>query len=286
VTVRGAISIGHRLQDPLAELVQIEPKSIGVGQYQHDVKQALLDKKLGEVVEDCVHEVGVELNTASASLLSHVSGIGPAVARNLVKRRNERGPFRTRRELMDVPGLGPRAFELCAGFLRLRDGEQPLDASAVHPERYELVERMARDLGVGVARLVGNAALAGKIEVKRYEDATVGAPTLRDIVAELARPGRDPREHFQPPRRFGGIKDIKDLKPGMVLEGTVTNVAAFGAFVDIGVHQDGLVHISELSDRFVKDPRQVARVGQVLEVRVLSVDLPRRRIALSARRGT
>jgi uncharacterized protein len=283
VSVRGAVSIARRLQDPLAELVRIDPKAIGVGQYQHDVDQGLLRKKLDEVVEDCVHAVGVELNTASAALLRHVSGIGPAVAKAIVQHRSDHGPFASRRQVLGVAGLGPRAFELAAGFLRIRGGEQPLDASAVHPERYGLVQRIAKDLGVPVQRLVGNQELAEAIQITRYVDQSVGEPTLRDIVAELARPGRDPRATFEPPHFRDDIRKPEDLQPGMRLEGVVTNVTAFGAFVDLGVHQDGLIHVSELADRFVKDPREVVHVGQRLQVRVLEVDLRRRRIALSAR---
>ena len=283
VSVRGAVSIARRLQDPLADLVRVDPKAIGVGQYQHDVDQGQLHKKLDEVVEDCVHAVGVELNTASAALLRHVSGIGPAVAKAIVQHRTERGSYRHRKQLLDVAGLGPRAFELAAGFLRIRAGEQPLDASAVHPERYGLVQRIAKDLGVPVQKLVGNAELAAEIRIDRYVDPTVGEPTLRDIVAELARPGRDPRATFEPPQFRDDIRKPEDLLPGMQLDGVVTNVTAFGAFVDLGVHQDGLVHVSELADRFVKDPREVVHVGQRLQVRVLEVDLRRKRIALSAR---
>ncbi|RMH39225.1 MAG: RNA-binding transcriptional accessory protein [Deltaproteobacteria bacterium] len=285
VTVRGAISIARRLQDPLAELVKIEPKAIGVGQYQHDVHQPLLARKLAAVVESCVNHVGVELNTASASLLAYVAGIGPALAKKIVAHRDARGPFASRAELLDVPGVGPRAFEQAAGFLRIRGGSHPLDASAVHPERYPIVERMAADLGVGVDELVGNAELARRIDIGRYAGGDVGEPTLRDIVAELSKPGRDPRAEFEPPRFRDDVNDLADLREGMQLEGVVTNVTAFGAFVDIGVHQDGLVHVSQLADRFVKDPAEVVKVGDKLRVRVLSVDLERRRIALSARRG-
>ncbi|MBI4617842.1 MAG: RNA-binding transcriptional accessory protein [Planctomycetes bacterium] len=283
VTVRGAISIARRLQDPLAELVKIEPRSIGVGQYQHDVPAALLEKKLGDVVESAVNHVGVELNTASASLLSYVSGIGKALAKKIVKHREASGPFRGRNTLLEVSGLGPKTFEQAAGFLRVRGGEHPLDASAVHPERYALVERIAADLGVPLSSLVGNAELAARIDVRRYAGEGAGEPTLRDIVQELAKPGRDPRESFEPPRFREDVRELEDLRPGMELEGVITNVAAFGAFVDVGVHQDGLVHVSQLADRFVKDPHEVARVGQKLKVRVLEVDLVRRRIALTAR---
>ncbi len=285
LTVRGAISIARRLQDPLAELVKIEPKAIGVGQYQHDVHQPLLVKKLGEVIESCVNQVGVELNTASAPLLAQVAGIGKSVAGKIVSHREEQGAFRSRKQLLKVSGLGPRAFEQAAGFLRIRGGEHPLDSSAVHPERYGLVERMAGDLGVGVAELVGNAALAQRIEVGRYVGGDVGEPTLRDILAELAKPGRDPRAEFAPPKFRDDVSTMEDLKVGMTLEGVVTNVTAFGAFVDVGVHQDGLVHVSQLADRFVEDPAQVVKVGDKITVRVLDVDLARKRIALTARKG-
>jgi len=283
LTVRGAISIGRRLQDPLAELVKIEPKAIGVGQYQHDVHQPLLDQKLDEVVVSCVNKVGVELNTASAPLLERVSGIGPAVAKAIVARRNERGAFTSRRELLDVPGLGPKAYEQAAGFLRIRGAIDPLDASAVHPERYALVARMAADLGVKTGDLVGNTLLAAKIDVKKYVSADVGEPTLRDIVEELKKPGRDPRAAFERPAFREDVTKIEDVKEGMSLEGVVTNVTAFGAFVDIGVHQDGLVHVSELSDRFVRDPSEVVKAGDRIKVRVIGVDRARGRISLSAK---
>ena len=283
VSIRGAVSIGRRLQDPLAELVKIDPKAIGVGQYQHDVFQPLLARKLDQVVESCVNHVGVDLNTASAPLLARVSGIGPSLAKSIVRHRDERGAFVSRRQLLEVAGLGPRTFELCAGFLRIRGGEQPLDASAVHPERYDLVDRIARDLGVPVARLVGDDRLAANIPIERYVGEGVGEPTLRDIVAELQKPGRDPREAFDPPKFRADVMTIADLQEGMILEGVVTNVTAFGAFVDVGVHQDGLVHISQLADRFVKDPHEVVKAGDRLKVRVVSVDHERKRIALSAR---
>ncbi|MBX3469399.1 MAG: RNA-binding transcriptional accessory protein [Planctomycetes bacterium] len=283
VTVRGAVSIARRLQDPLAELVKLDPRSIGVGQYQHDVDPRLLEQALADVVESCVNQVGVELNTASAALLGHVAGIGPKLAERVVAHRERAGPFRARADLLLVAGLGPRTFEQCAGFLRVRGGRHPLDASAVHPERYALVERMARDQGVELAALVGDAARARAIPLARYASAEVGEPTLRDILAELEKPGRDPRDRFEPPRFRDDVRAPEDLRPGMALEGVVTNVVAFGAFVDVGVHQDGLVHVSELADRFVRDPAEVVHVGQRLQVRVLSVDLARRRIALSAR---
>jgi uncharacterized protein len=286
LTIRGAISIARRLQDPLAELVKLDPKSIGVGQYQHDVFQPFLAKKLDEVVESCVNGVGVELNTASASLLSRVAGLGPSVAKRIVAYRNEKGAFKSRRALLKVPGMGPKTFEQAAGFVRVRGGEHPLDASAVHPERYELVERIAKDLGVPVVSLIGNIELLRRIERARYQVGDVGSFTLDDICAELLRPGRDPREQFQPPKFRDDVRTLEDLKPGMALEGVVTNVTAFGAFVDVGVHQDGLVHISQLSDRFVKDASEVVKVGDTVNVRVLEVDLVRRRIALTRRSGT
>jgi len=287
LTVRGAISIGRRLQDPLAELVKIDARSLGIGQYQHDVPEGQLQERLTRVVESCVNHVGVELNTASAALLEHVAGIGPTLAKRIVARRDERGPFRSRAELLAVPGLGPKTFEQAAGFLRVRSGAggEPLDASAVHPERYGLVQRMARDLGADVRELVGNATLVARIDPRRYLGVDgAGEPTLRDILAELARPGRDPREPFAPPRFRDDVRTPEDLAPGMELEGVVTNVTAFGAFVDVGVHQDGLVHVSQLSDQFVRDPHAVVHVGQRLTVRVVSVDLARKRIALTARR--
>jgi uncharacterized protein len=278
------------LQDPLSELVKIEPKSIGVGQYQHDVQQSALDKKLDDVVESCVSQVGVELNTASAQLLSRVAGIGPTVAKRIVAHRNQHGPFKSRRALLDVSGVGPKTFEQAAGFLRIRGGEHPLDQSAVHPERYALVERMAADLGVPLAALVGGApgggsALLGKLDLGKYRGGDVGDFTLSHILAELDKPGRDPRKVFEAPQFRDDIRELSDLKPDMVLEGVVTNVAAFGAFVDVGVHQDGLVHVSELADQFVKDPHAVVKVGDKISVRVLSVDLERKRISLSAKRG-
>lgn len=283
LTIRGAISIGRRLQDPLAELVKIDPKAIGVGQYQHDVNQTLLGAKLDEVVVSCVNRVGVELNTASAPLLTRVSGIGPAMARKIVDYRNEHGAFRSRGELLRVPGLGAKTFEQCAGFLRIRESENPLDRSAVHPERYALVRRMAEDAGLTLEHLVGNAEAVGRIQASRYESDDVGALTLRDILDELRKPGRDPRAVFEPPAFREDVCTIEDVRPGMTLEGIVTNVTAFGAFVDIGVHQDGLVHVSELSERYVSDPAEVVKAGDKLKVRVLDVDLARKRISLSAR---
>ena len=283
LTIRGAISIARRLQDPLAELVKIEPKSIGVGQYQHDVQEKLLAKRLGDVVESCVNHVGVELNTASAQLLGYVAGIGKSVAKKIVLHRDAHGAFASRAQLQDVSGLGPKAFEQAAGFLKITGGTNPLDSSAVHPERYPVVEKMAADVGVGLAELIGNAELVDKLDLARYVAGDVGEPTLRDIAAELKKPGRDPRAEFNPPKFRDDVTTMEDLKPGMVLEGIVTNVTAFGAFVDIGVHNDGLVHVSQLAEQFVKDPSEVVKVGQKLKVRVLEIDNQRKRIALSAR---
>ena len=284
LTVRGAVSIARRLQDPLAELVKIDPKSIGVGQYQHDVHQPFLAKKLDEVVESCVNQVGVELNTASAPLLSRVAGVGPTLAKRIVEHRSRRGTFASRKSLLEVTGLGPRTFEQAAGFLRVRGGAHPLDASAVHPERYPLVEKMAADLSVPVASLIGNVEALARIDPNRYFSGDIGAFTVNDILAELKKPGRDPRSTFEPPQFRDDVRTLEDLKPGMVLQGVVTNVTAFGAFVDIGVHQDGLVHVSKMSDRFVRDPSEVAHVGDRLQVRVIEVDLARKRISLSARK--
>lgn len=282
LTVRGAISIARRLQDPLAELVKIEPKSIGVGQYQHDIPPKLLDAGLDAVVESCVNRVGVDLATASAPLLARVAGIGPKLASGIVAHREQHGAFANRRALLAVKGLGAKTFEQAAGFLRVADGH-PLDASAVHPERYALVERIARDLGVSLADLVGNAALAQRIDAQRYVSDAVGLMTLRDIIAELARPGRDPRSNFEAPAWRDDVRSLDDLQTGMILEGQVTNVTHFGAFVDLGVHQDGLIHISKLADRFVSDPHQAVRTGQRLQVMVLGVDRDRKRISLTAR---
>ncbi|HEY0015367.1 MAG TPA: Tex family protein [Longimicrobium sp.] len=282
LTMRSAVSIARRLQDPLAELVKIDPKSIGVGQYQHDVSQTRLKRRLDETVESCVNRVGVELNTASPALLSYVAGIGPTVAQRIVQQRDGEGPFRSRAELLKkVPGLGPKTYEQAAGFLRVRGGAHPLDASAVHPERYKLVERMAKDLSVDMTTLVGNEAAVSRIDLTKYVGDGVGLPTLQDIVAELQKPGRDPREQFEAPAFRDDVQSIEDLKEGMSLQGTVTNVVAFGAFVDVGVHQDGLVHVSELSDRFVRDPNDAVKVGDRVTVRVMAVDIPRKRIALS-----
>lgn len=281
VTVRGAISIGRRLQDPLAELVKIDPKSIGVGQYQHDVDQKLLKKKLDETVESCVNYVGVDLNTASKELLTFVSGITSTVANNIVKYRNENGAFKNRRQLLKVPKLGPKAFEQAAGFLRIRGGDNPLDNTAVHPESYSLVQAIASDLGVPLQQVTQIAEKLQKTNLKKYVTDTIGEPTLRDIKSELEKPGRDPRAEFKYATFKQGIKEISDLKTGMELEGIVTNVANFGAFVDIGVHQDGLVHISQLADRFVDDPNKVVKVGQVVKVRVMEVNEKLKRIGLS-----
>jgi len=281
VTVRGAISIGRRLQDPLAELVKIDPKSIGVGQYQHDVDQKLLKKKLDETVESCVNYVGVDLNTASKELLTSVSGITAAVANNIVAHRNQNGAFKNRRQLLKVPKLGPKAFEQAAGFLRIRGGDNPLDNTAVHPESYAVVEAIASDLNVPLNQVTQIAEKLKKTNLKKYVTDTVGEPTLRDILSELEKPGRDPRAEFKYATFKEGIKEITDLKEGMELEGMITNVANFGAFVDIGVHQDGLVHISQLADRFVDDPKKIVKVGQVVKVRVLEVNEKLKRISLS-----
>ncbi len=283
LTVRGAVSIGRRLMDPLAELVKLDPKSIGVGQYQHDVDQSALKRSLDDTVVSAVNGVGVELNTASKQLLSYVSGLNAATAAAIVARRNEHGPFKSRADLKEVPRLGPKAFEQAAGFLRIRDSVHPLDASAVHPERYPLVEKMAADLGVTVADLIRDGKLRAKIKLENYVTADVGLPTLTDIMAELAKPGRDPRKGFEAFSFTEGINKPEDLKPGMKLPGIVTNVTAFGAFVDIGVHQDGLVHVSQLADTFVKEPASVVRPQQKVMVTVTEIDLARQRIALSMR---
>jgi uncharacterized protein len=283
VTVRGAVSIGRRLMDPLAELVKIDPKSIGVGQYQHDVDQSALKNRLDDVVMSCVNSVGVEVNTASQQLLTYVSGLGPQLARNIVEYRDSNGPFLARNVLLKVPRLGPKAFEQAAGFLRIRDAKNPLDASAVHPERYALIGTMAKDVGCAVLDLLRDESLRKKIEPKKYVNDQVGLPTLTDILAELAKPGRDPREQFEVVKFADGVEKIEDVKPGMKLSGIVTNVTAFGAFVDIGVHQDGLVHVSQLADRFVKNPSDVVKVQQKVNVTVLDVDLARKRISLSMR---
>lgn len=283
VSVRGAISIARRLQDPLAELVKIDPQAIGVGQYQHDVHQPLLTRKLSEVVESCVNHVGVDVNTASGALLTYVSGIGPVLAQKIVAHREQYGKFSSRKSLLDVSGLGPKAFEQCAGFLRIHSGENPLDASAVHPERYDLVENIARDMGIILDDLVGSAKLVDIIDIERYVGGPIGRLTLEDIMLELRKPGRDPRDRFEPPQFRDDVKTIEDLKEGMVLQAVITNVTAFGAFADIGVHRDGLIHISQLQNHFVSDPNQVVKVGDILRVRVLEVDVARQRISLSAR---
>ncbi len=283
VSLRGAVSIARRLQDPLAELVKIEPKSIGVGQYQHDVDQFRLARALDARVEDCVNAVGVDVNTASAALLTRVSGLSATVAENIVRHRDQHGPFRSRRALREVPRLGDKTFEQCAGFLRISGGDEPLDASSVHPEAYPVVERILRQCGREVKSLIGDSALLRGLRPESFTDERFGLPTVRDILRELEKPGRDPRPEFKAARFADGVEDIKDLREGMILEGVVTNVAAFGAFVDIGVHQDGLVHISALSDRFVKDPREVVKAGDIVKVKVLEVDVARKRIALTRR---
>ncbi|MET0748464.1 MAG: Tex family protein [Rhizobium sp.] len=284
VTLRGAVSIARRLQDPLAELVKIEPKSIGVGQYQHDVDQQKLSRSLDAVVEDAVNAVGVDLNTASAPLLARVSGIGAAIAESIVRHRDETGRFETRRDLLKVARLGPRAFEQSAGFLRISGGKEPLDASSVHPEAYGVAKKIVAACGRDLRTLMGDSAALKAVDPRAFVDERFGLPTVRDILAELEKPGRDPRPSFKTATFAEGVNEISDLKPGMMLEGTVTNVAAFGAFVDIGVHQDGLVHVSQLADRFVKDPHEVVKAGDVVKVRVVDIDAKRKRIALSMRK--
>ena len=281
VSLRGAVSIARRLQDPLAELVRIDPKAIGVGQYQHDVSQPLLARKLDAVVEDCVNAVGADVNTASAPLLARISGLTPTMAGNIVSFRDEHGPFRNRRQILKVPRVGARSFQQAAGFLRIVGGDNPLDASAVHPEAYPVVERIVARTGVPVKELIGKESVLRGLTAEAFADAQFGVPTVKDIFAELEKPGRDPRPAFKTAAFKEGVQAIGDLEPGMVLEGVVTNVANFGAFVDIGVHQDGLVHVSQLADRFVKDPREVVKAGDVVRVKVVEVDLKRRRIALS-----
>jgi protein Tex len=283
ITVRGAVSIGRRLQDPLAELVKIDPKSIGVGQYQHDVDQKLLKKKLDETVESCVNYVGVDLNTASKELLTFVSGMSPTVAKNIVNYRNENGAFKNRRQLLKVPKLGPKAFEQAAGFLRIRSGENPLDNTAVHPESYAVVQAIAKDLNLPLTDVTQISEKVKSVNIKKYVTDKVGEPTLRDIISELEKPGRDPRAEFKYATFKAGIKAISDLAVGMELEGIITNVANFGAFVDVGVHQDGLVHISQLADRFVEDPKQIVKVGQVVKVRVLEINEKLKRVSLTMR---
>jgi len=281
VSLRGAVSIARRLQDPLAELVKIDPKSIGVGQYQHDVNQGELARTLGAVVEDCVNSVGVDLNTASAPLLARVSGLSAAVAASIVRWRDANGAFRNRRQLLDVAGLGPKTFEQAAGFLRIRGGDNPLDLSGVHPETYPVIEKIIAAVGRPVHELVGNADVIRKLKPEAFADEKFGAITVKDILVELEKPGRDPRPDFKVARFNDGVEDIKDLQEGMVLEGTVSNVAQFGAFVDLGVHQDGLVHVSQLSNKFVNDAREVVKTGDIVKVRVIEVDLARKRIALT-----
>lgn len=284
ITVRGAVSIGRRLMDPLAELVKIDPKSIGVGQYQHDVDQKKLGESLDQTVMSCVNAVGVELNTASQQLLSYVSGVGPALAGNIITYREENGGFKNRRELHKVPRLGDKAFEQCAGFLRIHGGDNPLDQSAVHPESYHIVEKMAKKLNVKVGDLIGNKELIAKINPKEYVEQDFGLETINDILKELEKPGRDPRKTFEAFEFDKDIRSIEDLKPGMELNGIVTNITAFGAFVDIGVHQDGLVHISQMADHYIKDPNEVVRLNQHVRVKVLSVDVDRNRISLTMRK--
>jgi uncharacterized protein len=283
VTLRGAVSIARRLQDPLAELVKIDPKSIGVGQYQHDLSDAKLSRSLDAVVEDCVNAVGVDVNTASVPLLARVSGVGAGLAQNIVRHRDANGPFRSRKALKSVPRLGPKAFEQCAGFLRIADGEDPLDRSGVHPEAYPVVRRIIQAAGRDIRSLIGDAPALRQLRPQQFVDATFGLPTVGDILRELEKPGRDPRPAFQAAAFKEGVETIDDLVPGMVLEGAVTNVAAFGAFVDIGVHQDGLVHVSALARTFVKDPREIVKPGDIVRVKVLEVDKPRKRIALTLR---
>ena len=283
VSLRGAVSIARRLQDPLAELVKIDPKSIGVGQYQHDVNQVKLARALDARVEDCVNAVGVDVNTASAPLLARVAGLSASVAENVVKHRDANGPFPSRRALLKVPRLGDKAFEQCAGFLRIADGENPLDASSVHPEAYPLVQKILDAAGREVKAVIGDLGFLRSLKPQQFTDEKFGLPTVRDIVRELEKPGRDPRPEFKTAAFAEGVEDIRDLKPGMVLEGVVSNVAAFGAFVDLGVHQDGLVHVSALSEKFVKDPREVVKAGDIVKVKVMEVDIPRQRIGLSMR---
>lgn len=284
VTIRGAISIARRLQDPLAELVKIEPQAIGVGQYQHDVDQRRLTLSLAAVVEDAVNAVGVNLNMASAPLLSHIAGLGPSLAQNIVAHRDANGAFATRKALLKVAGLGPKAFEQCAGFLRITDGKEPLDASSVHPEAYGVARKIVQACGRDLRDIMGDSGALSGLRAEQFVDESFGLPTVRDILAELEKPGRDPRPEFKTATFADGVDSITDLKPGMSLEGTVTNVAAFGAFVDIGVHQDGLVHVSQLADRFVKDPHEVVKAGDVVRVRVTEVDVPRKRIGLTMRK--
>lgn len=286
VSIRGAVSIARRLQDPLAELVKIEPKSIGVGQYQHDVDQHRLARQLDAVVEDAVNAVGVDLNTASAPLLARVSGVGSGLAESIVAFRDANGPFESRRALLKVPRLGPKAFEQAAGFLRIAGGKEPLDASSVHPEAYDVARKIVSACGRDIRSLMGDSSALQKLDPRQFIDERFGLPTVKDILSELEKPGRDPRPSFKTATFTEGVNEITDLKPGMMLEGTVTNVAAFGAFVDIGVHQDGLVHVSQLADRFIKDAHEVVKAGDVVQVRVVEVDVPRKRIGLTMRKDS
>ncbi|MCG8098302.1 MAG: helix-hairpin-helix domain-containing protein, partial [Candidatus Thiodiazotropha taylori] len=281
VSLRGAVSIARRLQDPLAELVKIEPKSVSVGQYQHDVSQSRLARQLDAVVEDCVNAVGVDINTASAPLLNRVAGLSTLMADNVVKFRDQHGAFADRKAILKVPRIGEKAFEQCAGFLRIMNGTNPLDASAVHPEAYPVVQRILAKTGREMSALIGDSPFLKKLSAKDYTDETFGQPTVEDIIRELEKPGRDPRPVFKTATFKEGVENLQDLKSGMILEGVVTNVTNFGAFVDIGVHQDGLVHISALSDKFVKDTREVVKAGDLVKVKVMDVDIPRKRIALS-----
>jgi uncharacterized protein len=282
--LRGAVSIARRLQDPLAELVKITPQSIGVGQYQHDVDQRRLAQSLDAVVEDAVNAVGVDLNIASAPLLARVAGLGASLAQAVVAHRDAQGAFPSRKALLKVAGLGPKAFEQCAGFLRIRDSVEPLDATSVHPEAYGVARRIVQACGRDIRAIMGQPEALKGLRAQDFVDETFGLPTVRDILTELEKPGRDPRPSFVTARLTDGVEDIKDLRPGMLMEGTVSNVAAFGAFVDIGVHQDGLVHVSQLADRFVKDPHEVVKAGDVVKVRVTEVDVARKRIGLSMRK--
>ncbi|SFO04930.1 uncharacterized protein SAMN04487859_11437 [Roseovarius lutimaris] len=286
VSLRGAVSIARRLQDPLAELVKIEPQAIGVGQYQHDVDQRRLAQSLAAVVEDAVNAVGVNLNMASAPLLAHIAGLGPSLAQAVVAHRDANGPFASRKALLKVPGLGPKAFEQCAGFLRITEGTEPLDASSVHPEAYGVARKIVQACGRDIRAIMGDSSALAGLRAEQFVDDSFGLPTVRDILSELEKPGRDPRPTFKTATFAEGIDSITDLRPGMSLEGTVTNVAAFGAFVDIGVHQDGLVHVSQLADRFVKDPHEVVKAGDVVRVRVTEIDVPRKRIGLSMRKDS
>jgi uncharacterized protein len=283
VSIRGAVSIARRLQDPLAELVKIDPKSIGVGQYQHDLAEFKLSRSLDAVVEDCVNAVGVDVNSASVPLLTRVSGIGEGLAGNIVAHRDANGPFRSRKELKSVARLGPKAFEQCAGFLRIRGGEDPLDSSSVHPEAYPVVRRILAAAQADVKTLMGNGTVLRGLKPTQFVDDTFGLPTVTDILKELEKPGRDPRPAFKTATFAEGVEKLADLTPGMLLEGVVTNVAAFGAFIDVGVHQDGLVHVSAMSNTFVKDPRDVVKSGDIVRVKVLDVDIPRKRISLTLR---